>query len=516
VGEGSNYSCSEGDAGGVHTNSGVPNRAYAILVDGDTVTLKDDGTPFANPVTVNGIGLTKAASIYWRANSVYNGPASTFSDNADSLEMACEDLIGVNVPKLVSNSEIVAGGASPNNDTIDPVRQLSGQVITAQNCASVTAAIAAVEMRVDVQEKCDFEPLLDPAPAPRCGAEGTQAFFTQNWEAGKPASWTTGEMGVSKTNLDTRQWFLRSGDLPPNLNGTAHPGQAMFQENRRDLGNCSTDDESGALWLQSPVITVDADEPSHLLFEHYVNTETGYDGGNVLISINGGGFVDVLGNQNVVPGAAFEYNPYNGTLNSVADQNTNPKQGQEAFHGSNPGTVFGSWGESQVDLAEAGVMPGDTVQFRWELGQDGCNGSDGWYLDRVELFTCGAPPPPSDLCNGKVPTILGTPGNDVINGTNGPDVIHGLGGADQINGLGGNDSLCGGYGYDTIDGGDGADVLIGWFGNDTLLGGSGNDRLLGNDGVDALDGGTGTNDRCDGGAGGGDTATNCEQQSNIP
>ncbi len=527
VGEGSNYSCSSGDAGGVHTNSGVPNRAYALLVDGDTVTLKDNGTPFANPVTVNGIGLTKAASIYWRANSVYNGPASNFNDNADSLEMACADLVGVNLPKLVTNSELppINPLTMGNNDKVDPRRQLSGQRITVQDCLQVTAAIAAVQMRTDVQEQCNFQPMLNPAPAPRCGSEGVNSFFTQNWEGGQPGNWTTGEMGVSKPNLDTRPWFLRSGDLPPNLNGSAHPGKAMYQENRRDLGNCSTDDESGRLWLESPVITVDADDPSQLLFEHYVSTETNYDGGNVLISINGLGFEDANGNQNVIPSEAFVYNPYPGRLFTVADQNTNPKQGQEAFHGSNPGTVFGSWGESQIDLAKAGVSPGDTVQFRWELGQDGCNGADGWYLDDVELFTCGAGGTPSDvMCRGKKATIVGTPGNDVINGTAGADVIHGLEGADQINGLGGADMICGGSGGDTIRGADGADSLIGGFGIDTLYGGAGNDKLFGDEGDDRLfgeadndhlDGRAGT-DQCDGGTGGGDTAANCEQSSNIP
>jgi len=46
-------------------------------------------------------------------------------------------------------------------------------------------------------------------------------------------------------------------------------------------------------------------------------------------------------------------------------------------------------------------------------------------------------------CAGRVATIVGTPGNDLLVGTNGPDVIAGLGGNDVIYGLGGNDILCG-------------------------------------------------------------------------
>ena len=51
--------CGEGDAGGVHSNSGIPNHAYALLVDGGTY----------NGQTITGIGFTKAAHIFWRAQS---------------------------------------------------------------------------------------------------------------------------------------------------------------------------------------------------------------------------------------------------------------------------------------------------------------------------------------------------------------------------------------------------------------------------------------------------------------
>jgi len=76
------------------------------------------------------------------------------------------------------------------------------------------------------------------------------------------------------------------------------------------------------------------------------------------------------------------------------------------------------------------------------------------------------------MCGGKIVTILGTPGDDVIHGTDGPDVIHGLAG---------NDVIYGGKGNDVICGGDGDDHLIGGAGSDFLLGGRGNDKLSGGD-----------------------------------
>ncbi len=114
------------------------------------------------------------------------------------------------------------------------------------------------------------------------------------------------------------------------------------------------------------------------------------------------------------------------------------------------------------------------------------------------------------LCNGLVPTIVDTPGNDAnLRGTNGPDVIHGLGGNDTISGLNGNDVICGGEGNDTLSGNNG---------NDRLFGENGNDTLNGNNGNDALNGGVGTTDICNGGLGSdtGPNGTSCETRISIP
>jgi uncharacterized repeat protein (TIGR01451 family) len=98
------------------------------------------------------------------------------------------------------------------------------------------------------------------------------------------------------------------------------------------------------------------------------------------------------------------------------------------------------------------------------------------------------------LCLGRVPTILGTPGNDHVKGTPGDDVIHGLGGKDVIDGRGGNDVICGGDGNDKLFGGDGDDLLDGGEGNDHLRGGDGDDVLTGGPGNDMLRGGRGNDD----------------------
>lgn len=97
-------------------------------------------------------------------------------------------------------------------------------------------------------------------------------------------------------------------------------------------------------------------------------------------------------------------------------------------------------------------------------------------------------------------SIIGTPGNDVLNGTERDDRIYGRAGNDQISGNGGNDQIYGEGGNDILDGGAGNDKLEGGSGNDSLSGGSGNDNLNGGSGKDTLDGGAG-NDNVDGESG---------------
>jgi hypothetical protein len=145
------------------------------------------------------------------------------------------------------------------------------------------------------------------------------------------------------------------------------------------------------------------------------------------------------------------------------------------------------------------------------------------------------------ICAGRPATIVGTPGNDVINGTVGDDVILAGAGRDWIRARGGNDVICaggardfvsagdgddnidtgtgrdtasGGLGDDTITGRARADILTGGLGADTLTGGLGGDTLLGHDGDDHLHGGPGT-DTCRGGAGT-DQQAGCEFTLGVP
>jgi hypothetical protein len=158
------------------------------------------------------------------------------------------------------------------------------------------------------------------------------------------------------------------------------------------IGDCepNSDDQSGVTRLESPTIDLPSSASGALLvFDHWVATEDGWDGGNLKISVNGGDY-------QMIPSGAFLYNPYNSsvidqvTINEQLLTNTNPLAGEAAYTGEDEGHVFGgSWGQSQVDL-DFFAEPGDSLRLRWDFGIDGCNGFVGWYVDNVTVIAEGA------------------------------------------------------------------------------------------------------------------------------
>ncbi len=340
------YVCSTGDSGGVHSNSGVPNHAYALLVDGGSY----------NGQVVSPIGLTKAAHIYFRAQSVYQGQASNFADHADALEQSCTDLTGVNLAHLQTGAP-------------------SGELINATDCAQVAKAALAVELRTPPAQ-CNFQPMLAQSPPALCAAGTPASLLADGFDGGKRAGvrWLVSNVG-NTVDFTARDWSVVRA-LPGN-----RPGRGIFAVDFTG-GTCSAGgDQSGLMRLESPEITVPAAATTlRLAFDHWMASEAGFDGGNLKISVNGGAW-------QVVTAANFIYNPYNTTLATAAAGNTNPMAGQPAFSGSDGGSVAGSWGRSIVNLAAYAAV-GDKVKLRFEMGTDGCGGTFGWYLDDVMVYRC--------------------------------------------------------------------------------------------------------------------------------
>ena len=338
------YTCSAADGGGVHTNSGVPNHAFALAVDGGTF----------NGQTITGIGMTRAAHVYFRAMVTYQGPASDFADHADALEQSCDDLVAAGRPL----TDLFGGPAVP---------------ITAAHCDELDKVVLATGLRTP-PDFCNFAPILDPsAPPPARPAAAARRPSSARTSRRNPfPAWTRDARG-----LDARLHAPRLESTPRRCPSVR--AQRLLGPDP-DIGTCAVGgDESGVLFATSPAFVVPAGAAPRLSFDHWVATEPGFDGGNVKISVNGGPFV-LVGPQD------FSFNPYNVTMDA-APTNTSPLAGQPGFSGTDGGEPDGSWGRSFVNLAPY-ASAGDSVRLRFEFGSDGCTGNVGWYVDDVTVFHC--------------------------------------------------------------------------------------------------------------------------------
>lgn len=93
---------------------------------------------------------------------------------------------------------------------------------------------------------------------------------------------------------------------------------------------------------------------------------------------------------------------------------------------------------------------------------------------------------PNNAQPGRIDTLRGSTGNDLIEGLGGNDTLDGGSGNDQLEGGSGDDTLYARTGDDILDGGSGQDWVVGDDGNDTLIGGADADLDLGGKGDDVI------------------------------
>lgn len=151
------------DNGGVHTNSGVNNKAVYLMVEGGTF----------NSQTITGIGLTKVAHIYYEAQTNILTSGSDYLDLYNAVNTACTNLVGTN--------GIVAG-----------------------DCTQVQNALTAVEM--------NQEPVADYAPTAEVCGVGINVYdlFFDNFEANNLSNWSTSAI------LGTNSWNTGNANLGTN------------------------------------------------------------------------------------------------------------------------------------------------------------------------------------------------------------------------------------------------------------------------------------------------------------
>ena len=225
------YTCdlSEGDNGGVHTNSGVANKAAFLMVDGGSF----------NGKTVTGIGISKTANILYEVQRHLFTSASDYADLYSALQQACTNLIGS-----------------------------SG--ITAADCQQVKNAADAVEMNT--------QPPSCAAPeAPICSAGETPVnLFFDDLENPASGRWATGSISGSNT------WYYPQNSNPQKFDATY---ATSGQYNLWGYDQPATADYE--IHMTSDV-SIPISKTVYLHFKHAFGFHDSYDGGILEYSTNSG------------------------------------------------------------------------------------------------------------------------------------------------------------------------------------------------------------------------------------
>jgi len=392
----SNLDTSPDDNGGVHTNSGINNKAVFLMTDGD------DGS-FSGPI-INGIGIDKVAKIYYEVQTSLLTSGSDYADLYAAVNQACINLTGT------------AG-------------------IISADCDNVKLALDAVEMNLD---PTNFNP-----DAPLCPADSDIPSYTfqDNFESG------LGKWVFTNSYVFSINWleWLKIYNIPYATSGT----HSLFGEAASQVGE-----------LQAQItVKVPTHTTAYLHFRHAFDFETVgtnyYDGGVLEYSTNNGlswsdasglssdgqGYngVIVSGNNPLASRNAFVELSH-GFVSSRYDLTAFPGQellfrwrvGTDSDNGTAPDELFG-WFLDDVGVytcnniaptAPTLVSPADNatingsenVSFQWTDGAD----SDGDTLTHTVLTCQGAgctPTTPSaafaTLMNS-TPTLAGLGGGSIV------------------------------------------------------------------------------------------------------
>jgi hypothetical protein len=180
--------------------------------------------------------------------------------------------------------------------------------------------------------------------------------FTQNFDGATapafPAGWTAVSVASGINFLSTT------------TNPNSAPNSA-FALDPTTVGG-GTDLTSPSMPITAPAATIS--------FKNRFDTEAGWDGGALEISINGGAFSDI-----VTAGGRFVQNGYNSTLGAGTN---NPMANRAAWSGNSGGYITTI---AQLPAAAAG----QNVQFKWRFGADdntaGTGPASGWNIDDVSV-----------------------------------------------------------------------------------------------------------------------------------
>jgi hypothetical protein len=318
------------------------------------------GMGFSALVTVPGTGAnnTRVTEAFDLPN-LFQTPTLSVSDSPGDNDGFPEpgEPVFINVPltnntgnDATSVTAQIVGGGSANYGTITNGTTVSQGI--AYTVPANTPCGSAITLTINVSSS------LGPTSFTRVIIIGVpQTTFTENFDGATapafPAGWTA-------TIVQNGIPFVNS-----TLNADTAPNSA-FALDPLTVG--------GGTDLTSPAIPITVSAAT-VSFRNRYDSEDGWDGGVLEISINGGAYADVI-----TAGGRFITSGYTSVLG--ANGANNPLAGRNAWTGNSSGYIT-----STVQLPAAAA--GQNVQLRWRFGADdntaGTGPNPGWYVDTIRV-----------------------------------------------------------------------------------------------------------------------------------
>ena len=324
------YYCGSNDDTAIHTNNGVVNHAFALLVDGGNY----------NGYTITGIGIVKAAKIFYRTlTGGHLTSTSRFSDLFDALNTAAGELLN------------------------------EGE-ITSDDQAQLNVAIKAVELdAIPCSKQIAYCP----------GGQQAKMLYLDNFEKVDSTDWASAaEVGVNN-------WIGGNGTAPADVYHTIDPLSGHYSL----YANSQPTFSSGDSWVaMTKSIGLPGGGTVRLQFEHNFAFDTA-DGAVIEYSDDDGkNWQDAGG----LISAGQAYNGVLNAPGQPSFPQT--LTGREGFVGymlqndQTPPTPIFDYASTQLDLSS---LAGKNMRIRFRDGTDDFSGSTnyrGWVIDDVAIYTC--------------------------------------------------------------------------------------------------------------------------------
>jgi len=186
--------------------------------------------------------------------------------------------------------------------------------------------------------------------------------FTENFDGvtapALPAGWTTARSSVAANTAAL--WVTTTTNVDSPLNAAFGAG-----------GTVASDSSLTSPVIPIPTAPVIGTNPGvRLTFRNNYNTEPGFDGGVLEISINGGAFTDVI-----AAGGSFIEGGYNDSIGATDSILT----GRAAWTGNSGGYIT-----TTVVLPPAAY--GQNAQLRWHSAYDSGTNPGGMRIDTISLY----------------------------------------------------------------------------------------------------------------------------------